>query len=351
MTSGPDGAAASRAEPADSAEPPTRADRPAASSRRRTLALLAKIAGIAIAVVAVGLCVRILVREWPAVRAALSHANIWWLLVAVVLGAVGMWMLAVLWWRCLAVFGSGRRLVDVTCWYFAGELGKYLPGGIWPVVGRGELARRGGVKRSTAYATTLMSLGLMCVGAAVACGLLVPFFALDGGRLGPELLLIALVPIGVVVVHPAVFGRLLRTASRLTRGRVDLPAPSWRKMLGLIWLSVPTWLAVGGASVLIAEALGFDQQPARVAFAATVAWIVGFLAVPVPAGAGIRELLFVAACGLPTGPATAVAALARVFLIVVDGAAGTTGLLVLRRRNGRPAGTELGRSTAGEHGR
>ncbi len=294
-----------------------------------------KIVGFVIGVVAVGLCVRILVREWPTVQLALREANVLLLVLALFLGALGMWLLAVLWWRCLAVFGTRRGIGEVASWYFAGELGKYLPGGIWTVVGRGELARRSGVPRSTAYATTLFSLALMCVGGGVAGGLLVPFFALDGGRFGPELLLIALVPIGVVVVHPAIFGRFLRVASRLTKGRLDLTAPRWSAMIGLIGTAVPTWLAIGAASTIIAEALGYDQQPARVAFAAVVAWIVGFLAVPVPAGAGIRELLFVVACGLNTGPATAVAAIARVFLIVVDAVGGVVGLATLRRkRNG-----------------
>ncbi|WP_029138221.1 lysylphosphatidylglycerol synthase domain-containing protein [Nakamurella lactea] len=314
---------------------------PVGGSRRRLLTQLVKIVGFVIAIVAVGLCVRILVREWPTVSAALRHANLWLLLLALLLGGIGMWLLAVLWWRCLAVFGVRRGVAEVSSWYFAGELGKYLPGGIWTVVGRGELARRAGVSRSTAYATTLFSLALMCVGGGVACGLLVPFFALDGGRFGPELMLIALVPIGIVVVHPAVFGRLLALAKRVTKGRLDLTAPRWSAMLGLIALATPTWLAVGAASSVITAALGFEQQPARVAFAAVVAWIVGFLAVPVPAGAGIRELLFIVACGMAIGPATAVAGVARVFLIVVDAVGGIAGLLTVRWA-GRRRPAEIG---------
>lgn len=309
----------------------------AAPRGRRPAATIARILGVVIAVLAVGLCARVLAREWPNVSAALSHADVPMLVTAALVGAAAMWFLAVLWWGCLAVFGSRRRILDVCAWYFAGELGKYLPGGIWPVVGRGELARRGGVPRSMAYATTVMSLALMCVGAALASGLLMPILVLGGGRVGPEFLLIALVPLGIATVHPAVLGRLLTALARVTRRRVQLRAPAWGQMLGLMALSVPTWLAVGGASAVITKALGYSQEPARVAFAAIVAWIVGFLVLPVPAGAGIRELLFVVICGLPAGPATVVAAMARVFFIGVDGTAGVTALLVLRRiRDNQP---------------
>ena len=104
-----------------------------------------------------------------------------------VASALSMVGLAMLWHRVLTAFDRTWPFRKVAAWYFAGELGKYIPGGIWPVVGRGELARRDGVKRSTAYATTLLSLALMCVGAAFACGLLAPFLALDGGGIGPEM--------------------------------------------------------------------------------------------------------------------------------------------------------------------
>lgn len=318
--------------PGESAEPQPTDVVPA--SKRRRMAAVIKIVGIAVAVVAVVICVRALVREWPTVSAAIAHANVGLLIAALLVNGLGMWFLAVLWWRVLAVFGVHAGLLRVSAWYFAGELGKYLPGGIWPVVGRGELARREGVPRGTAYATTLMSLGLMCVGGAFASALLVPFFAFDGGRTGPELLLLLLIPVGVVAVHPAVLGRLLALADKVTKGRLHLKPPPWPRMLGLIAVSVPPWLAVGGAAVLVTQALGFEQQPARVAFAAVVAWIIGFLAIPVPAGAGIREVLFLLVSGLASGPATAVAAISRVFLLLVDAIGGVAGLASLRRRQG-----------------
>jgi hypothetical protein len=101
----------------------------------------------------------------------------------------------------------------------------------------------------------------------------------------------SLIPAGLIAVHPAVFGRLLRLGSRLTKGRLDLAPPPWPTMIGLIACSIPAWFFLGAASVAVTASLGFDQHPARVAFAAIAAWILGFLAVPIPAGAGVRELI------------------------------------------------------------
>jgi glycosyltransferase 2 family protein len=239
-----------------------------------------------------------------------------------------------LWWRCLHLFGSAVTPATALAWYFGGELGKYLPGGVWSVLGRGELARRhGGIGRGDAYATTLICYAVMSVAAAAVCGVLAPVVAADGHGLGWGWALIALVPLGLAATHPAVFGRVLEAGRRLSRGRMDLGTPPpWPAMLRLILVSVPTWLLLGGAAVLVTEALGLDQHPARVAFAAVAAWIVGFLAVPIPAGAGVREIVFVLLCGLHTGPATAVAAIARAMLLIVDGAGGAAGLAYVRSR-------------------
>jgi glycosyltransferase 2 family protein len=102
-------------------------------------------------------------------------------------------------------------------------------------------------------------------------------------------------------------------------------------MVGLIACSIPAWFFLGLASVAVTAALGFDQHPARIAFAAVAAWILGFLAVPIPAGAGVRELIFVALSGLESGPGVAVAAIARLLLIIVDGLGGLLGLWFSRR--------------------
>ena len=281
-------------------EPAAAAETGGASSRRSGAALALRVVGLLIALAAVAFCVKTLVDEWSTIGPSIAHASLGWILVAFACGALSMTGLGVLWWRCLALFGERRRPGTAIAWYFGGELGKYLPGGIWPVVGRGELAFRGGVSRSVGYVTTLISYGTMCVAASVVCGVLAPIAAADGGGLGWGWALILLIPIGVAAVHPAIFGRLLALGGRLSRGRLNLEPRPWPDMLRLIAWSIPTWVLLGGSSAAVSQALGYHGQIARVAFAAVAAWVIGFLAVPVPAGAGLREVIFIALSGMPT---------------------------------------------------
>jgi uncharacterized membrane protein YbhN (UPF0104 family) len=305
-----------------------------------------RLVGIAVAVVAVALFTKTIVDQWSRISTAVSNANPALLLLALACSAASMIGLGVLWWRCLRLFGSPAHPAEAVGWYFGGELGKYVPGGIWTVLGRGELAQRGGrISRSAGYATTLICYGLMCIAAAFVCGVLAPFLSAEGGGLGATWIMLLLIPLGIAAVHPAVFGRILTVGRRVTRGNLDLAPPSWSAMLRLMVWSLPTWVLLGLASVFVTEALGYHQHPERVAFAAIAAWIIGFLAVPVPAGAGLRELIFIGVSGLDAAPATAVAAIARGLLLVVDGVGGAAGLWYTRatiRDTGAPPDSASG---------
>ncbi|MEP6981806.1 MAG: lysylphosphatidylglycerol synthase domain-containing protein, partial [Nakamurella sp.] len=138
--------------------------RAASSIRRRWLTVGIQVTAGVIATAALVLCVRTLATGWDSIRASLRHADLGAVAAALVCAVTAMLFMAVLWQQCLRTFGARYPLRRVMTWFFAGELGKYLPGGIWPVVGRAEFGRRQGLDRSVGYGTTMLSLGLMCIG-------------------------------------------------------------------------------------------------------------------------------------------------------------------------------------------
>ena len=198
----------------------------------------------------------------------------------------------------------------------AGELGKYLPGGIWPVLGRGELARRSGAPSGPAYGSTIISL-LYLYGAAV---LTVAGVAPWLDQL-PRWARVGVVVGGVIVVgglHPTTGTWLITKMESLTGRRLGIASPLWGRALTLVIAYVPVWLGIGSVSWALGEALGFDVSPVGIIGATVAAWLAGFLAIPVPGGAGVREATFVLLCGLPRAEAAAIAVAARVIFVGVD---------------------------------
>ena len=213
------------------------------------------------------------------------------------------------------------------------------------MVGRGELARRSGLARSTAYASVALSLGVLYLAALfVAVGFLP--FALTGGGTSPWMLFLLALPLGLVMLHHRVLERLADLARRLTHRALVVAIPAWKQSVVLVLQYVPTWFFIGGATYAVSRSLTPDVSVPRVMFAAVLSWVAGFLAVPVPAGAGVREAVFIAASGLPGGIAATTAVAARVLFIVVDAGGAGIGLSVLglrRRRRSCRGGRHRGR--------
>jgi glycosyltransferase 2 family protein len=287
--------------------------------------------GALLAGVAVFFVGRALVREWDDVRESLAHASAAWIAVAAVLAAVGMTAIAVPWRRALQLLGADLDGPDVVARYYLGEIGKYVPGGIWPVVGRGELARRAGVPRVAAYGSVALSLAALYLAAMFVVVASAPAI-IGGGDPGRYLWVLVLLPLGVMGLHDAVLERVRRTTASVLARPIDTPIPRWRDSLRLLVLYLPAWLAIGTATWAVARGLGQDVGWFDVAPAAVLSWIVGFVLVPVPGGVGVREAAFVAASGLDPGVGAAVAVVARVLFVAVDTGGAALGSTWLARQ-------------------
>ncbi len=305
------------------------ADPPSSAARGRARTA-STVLGAALALAAAVFVGRALVRDRAAIGDAIEGARPGWLLLAAVLAVVGMTAIAVPWRRAIQLLGADLPLGQTVRRYFVGELGKYVPGGVWPILGRGELARRWGIPRAAAYGSVLLSLVALYLASmfVVVAGL--PTLV-DGGDGSGPIAVLLLLPVGLVGLHPRVLRFGMALLERVTRRTIDLPVPPWRSSVGLVGRYVPAWLAIGGATWAVARALDPSAGLLEVGAAATLSWIVGFVLVPVPGGVGVREAAFVAAAGsLDPGIAAAVAVVARLIFVAVDAVGALVSLSAVR---------------------
>ncbi|HSP28406.1 MAG TPA: PT domain-containing protein, partial [Ilumatobacteraceae bacterium] len=238
----------------------------------------------------------------------------------VVSGLIAMTLIGVNWLLILRRTGAPAPWRQGMSWFFVGQLGKYVPGGIWPIVGQAELAHRGATPRSTAYFSTAMSMVATFLGAATVAataGLISP----TDGRWLPALIAAAVAVAFVLLATPASRSALHGLARRVTARELRLPAPRWFALL--VVRHVPVWLAFAGMNVFAVVALGVDLDGALVVqlvFVTCISWMAGFVVVGVPGGIGVRETVFISmtTASLGTGVAVSVAVLSRVVSIVVD---------------------------------
>ena len=277
---------------------------------------LAPLVGLVIGVAGVVFVVRTLLVRRDEVADAFSSMNPATLAASVALGVAAMWSIGRNWVSMLTTRGHHAPMRRAMAWYFTGQLGKYVPGGIWPIVGRAELAVRGGVPRTAAYGATTASMAATYAAAALvtAAGSLVAW-SYPGVGLG----LVAL----LVVIALAAWSNGVRSLVTTLAGRVGITiaaVPSVRSLSLSVTAHAPAWLLVAASTWVTARAFGADLGVAEVAFASSASWLAGFVVVGVPGGIGVREAVFTALATPAVGSSVAVsvAVASRVVFIVVD---------------------------------
>lgn len=302
---------------------------------------LIRAVGSLVALLGGGFVVRLLVRAWPDVQASVRMAEPTLLVAAVALALPAFLGIGTGWWVLLRWMGHPRAMTPVLCWYYLGQLGKYVPGGVWNVVGRGELARRGGIPGTTAYLSTVYSLAATYASATVVVLLVQPWGLPSGASPWWRVLAPLTLVVGLLLLHPRAVGWLFDMWGQKLVRAGDVPRVPFRAVTALVVGLVPSWLAIGLATYLVVRALGADDASvANILLATACSWVAGFVVVGAPGGLGVREAVFVATATSigSAGVAAAAALLARVLFVIVDAVSALVAA-VLQTRRGVPVST------------
>ena len=246
----------------------------------------------------------------------------------------GLFGSLMVWREMLADLGSRLSIPEAVRIMFIGQLGKYVPGSIWPVLAQSELGADRGVPRSRSAVSVLLSYAVMTCSGVVVAMVTLPFAT--AGSIGQYFWILFLVPVAAVLLSPPVLNRLLRLVLRVSRRPVVQQNVSYRGLARTMVWAVATWLFNGlMVYALMLQLAGHAQGTLLVSIGAySLSWAVGFLAVFAPAGAGVREAVMVAVLSARTTPATAltVALLCRALAVVADAAAGAVASALVGRR-------------------
>jgi uncharacterized membrane protein YbhN (UPF0104 family) len=224
-------------------------------------------------------------------------------------------------WRVLLVdLGSDLPVPAAARIFYLSQLGKYVPGSVWPLLAQVELGREHKVP-----ARRSATVGVLIIVLSVAAGLLAALVTLPlagGGLAGRYWWAFAAVLPLLAVLHPRVLNPLLAWGFRLIRREPPGEPLSTSGVIRSICWSLLGWLAYGGQVWLLAHDLGAGGArllPLSVGGFA-LAWVAGLVLVIAPAGAGVREAVLVAvlAPALSAGAALLVALVSRLLMSFAD---------------------------------
>jgi hypothetical protein len=287
-------------------------------------ALAWRVVGAVFVVASLGFVVSRLVRDWDEVSAAASQVSPLLLVAAFVAGVAGLGLTALAWRALLAGLGSPLPVATAGQVFFLSQVGKYLPGSVWPYLAQVRLGRDLGVpaSRSAQAGVTFVLLHLV-TGLVLGVPRVLFGEALDRRFV----LAVWALPLLALLVHPRILEWLTGLASRVMRVQVTAGRMPGRSIAVAVGWLLGAWVLYG-VSLAALVAPFQDVTPGGFGLLLSsyaLAWSVGFLGaalvvVAAPAGLGFREIaLYATLAGVVSpGAAALVVLLSRVLMTLGD---------------------------------
>ncbi|MCU1527342.1 MAG: hypothetical protein JWP75_1105 [Frondihabitans sp.] len=281
---------------------------------------LRTVAQIVFGLLAVAFLIYAIAKNWKPMLDGLSEVA-WPLIIAsAACVIVGLYVNMLSWRAIVRSLGTDLSRPEASSVFFTSQLGKYIPGGIWPVVASARLGKAFGLSAIISVGSMTIALLLSAtVGLVYGVGVL---FTIPALVTHYWYLLVLLLVGGLIVLVPPVLNRVIRLALKLLRKDGALPTILPRPFAAAIGWSIMSWFFLGSA--LACLAFGTSGFSFRVLLDGVsgygLGWVAGFVAIIAPAGVGVREAVLVFVLG-PTLGATTVLGLAvvhRLFMTLGD---------------------------------
>jgi uncharacterized membrane protein YbhN (UPF0104 family) len=210
--------------------------------------------------------------------------------------------------------GSAVRVFAVS------QLGKYVPGSVWPTVMQTQAGRTWSTSRRTMLAATLIAIVMnCCVGLVLAC-IVLPLHS--SAALGHYWWAYLALPFLLALLYPRAIPALLDRVFSLLHQPPLVDRLNVAAGLRAVGWSLASWVALGAHLEILSDAVGHGGFSVLFVSIGAIALAIpiGVLVIPVPAGAGIREavLVVVLSTTLASSQAAAVAVASRGLLLAAD---------------------------------
>ncbi|MEZ3160049.1 lysylphosphatidylglycerol synthase transmembrane domain-containing protein [Microbacterium sp. BWT-B31] len=299
-------------------------------------------------VTVIGFAVYYLISQWQEVSAAIKVIAPASIVLSLLLVAAGVGFGTLSWIIVLNGLGPRVPVLRAAQVLLVGQLGKYVPGSVWSYVMQMELGRQYGIARPRVLVTSLYAAGVGVVASLVLGSLALPILIQDHPAM---LWLFALLPIGLICLHPKVMTWLASVVLRIFRRPPLDHQVSFSVVAGALGTAIVSYICYGLHLFVLVNSLVDPDFGTLVLItgAMAIGFTAGLVAFLLPSGIGAREAVLVGALTLVlTVPeSVAMTVVSRMMFTLTDlAAAGAAALavLVMHRRLAREGSVNVERA-------
>jgi len=257
--------------------------------------------------------------QWTAIRAYPWRVQPLWLILSALMLWVDFIVLAALWRYFVSTMsrnplqlGTAFRILVLS------NLGKYIPGKVWTVMGMVYFVRREGHSVPAALASTVLHQAFVLLSGFIFVLVVLgkdlfgnlPLFSIIGGAL-----------LSIIILYPPLFTGIINWGLGLLKREPITMRLTFFSSSMLFLVYVVVWILYGAGFWCMLRGAGISAGPfwqTGASFAA--AYLLGFLVLFAPGGLGVREGVLAVLLTPTLGPglAAVIAVVARLWMTVVE---------------------------------
>jgi len=200
------------------------------------------------------------------------------------------------------------------------NLGRYLPGKIWNILGMYYLVGEYGIsKKQTTIA--ILASEISYKGSALLIGICYFIFSPLYGQYLP--VMITLLACSLIFIHPRIVDKLVNYGLRLFKKQTIQINYSYSTILVFFLLYIIVWMIYSLAFYVFVSSLTSLESVNIFQFFTILplCWVVGYIMIFAPGGIGVREGMLVIILGefLPAEVALVIAVTQRIWFTIVEG--------------------------------
>ncbi|TET69770.1 MAG: hypothetical protein E3J56_09085, partial [Candidatus Aminicenantes bacterium] len=185
--------------------------------------ILKRILQVLLIVVIFYFLVKNLYVNWGKIAEYDWNINYYFLTYSFVLLITGAILMALGWNLILRMLGGRLGYKKALKIFFITDLGKYIPGKVWTLVGKVYLCAKEGIPIAKTSASVVIQPLIQVISGMLMFLVSLPFWTKTSDFMNNLYLLLPLIPIGLILLHPAIMTKLLNfVLTRLKQKPIEL---------------------------------------------------------------------------------------------------------------------------------
>lgn len=294
---------------------------------------LKRILTTSVIVIIFAFLIRNLIANWSKIPFESLHVNVVLIILSFCALVLNFLCYSKSWQEIMRALGAPITFAQSIWMIATTQIGKYVPGKVWYMVGRVYVGRQARLDGKSLALSMVLEVCLLHVTGGII--FLISTLISGNYHIGWLIISIILISIAIVVLHPRILGRVANFFLRILKKPQIESTLTYRQIIRISVYFFGLWISqVIGFYLLVTAIYPIPlYYVLHLAAAYTLAWISGSVAVFAPGGLGVREgvMTLMLSPIIPTPLAIAISFITRVWVSVFETVAFFIGLLIQRR--------------------